>query len=322
MDHVGWGIIGTGDVAERKGGPALYLADRSELIAVASRTKSRAMEFAKRHGDPIVYDSAEALLRDERINAVYVATHPNTHAAYAEMAAAAGKHVLCEKPMAMTVEETQRMIDVCRDNRVSLSVAFYRREFPVIRKLKELLTAGSIGEILSVHVVNFVPFQSPDANPWRLDPGTAGGGILMDIGSHRFDLLCDFFGRPQSVFGQTAGQKLTSRLDDAAVVGFRFENNVLGMSSFQWNTPIARDDLEVVGTEGIVKIHDLSGSASLTLQRREGSEIWTFTAPDPVHLPFVEKLVQHLLDGAPNPCDGESGALPNEIIGQISIGGR
>ena len=317
---VRWGIIGTGDVAERKGGPALYLADRSELVAVTSRTLARAQAFAEQHGNPRVHDDVESLLADANVDAVYVATHPDSHANLTTAAANAGKHVLCEKPMAMSVAQTQQMVEVCRAKQVSLSIAFYRREFSVIKKLGELLKDKAIGELLSVTIQNHTPFATSDPEPWRLDFRRSGGGMLMDVGSHRLDLITHLFGMPNQVTGFAAGQTLSTQVDDAAAVSFRFENGMLGSANFHWNTPISRDDLMVVGTDGVLSITDLSGNAQLALETVEGTEYWSFSAPSPVHLPFVQRVVDHLLDGAPNPCSGEEGALVNHLLESLSTG--
>ena len=314
---VRWGIIGTGDVAERKSGPALYKADRSELVAVMNRTRSRAEEFAQRHGCPRVYDTVDALLADANLDAVYIATHPDTHADLTVQAAMAGKHVLCEKPMAMSLAETDRMFEVCQAQQVSLTVAFYRREFPVVKKLKHLLDARAIGRPLSICVDNYTPFSTQDSDPWRLDVTRSGGGMLMDVGSHRLDLMAHLFGMPEEIRGFASRQCLSSEVEDAAAMALRFAGDVLGSANFHWNTSVSRDELTVVGTDGVLSIGDLSGSAELTLVSLAGRERWTLPAPTPVHLPLVEKVVEHLLDGTTNPCSGEQGAIPNAIIEQL-----
>ena len=227
-----WGIIGTGDVAERKGGPALYKAERSSLVAVTNRTLEKANAFAARHGNPTVYASAEELVASDEVDAVYVATAPDSHTEFTKLAAQAGKHVLCEKPMAMSVEEAQQMIGVCAEHNVSLVLAFYRRVFPVVQKMKSLLDDGAIGRPLSIFVQTYAPFASPSAVPWRLDPKVSGGGFLMDMGSHRFDLFVHFFGEAESVTGFAEKQTLSTEIDDAATVSIRFANGVLGTASF------------------------------------------------------------------------------------------
>ena len=316
-DTIRWGIIGTGDVADRKGGPALYLAKRSQLVAVTSRTRDRAEAFAERHGDPRVEDDVESMLRND-IDAVYVATHPNTHLDYVTRCAAAGKHVLCEKPMAMSPTEAEQMVTACQSHGVSLCVAFYRRSFPVVQQLRELLVAGRIGQPLSVHVDTYSPFASQDPHPWRLDPHQSGGGFVMDMGSHRFDLMAHLFGAPTEVRGILATQTPGWVVDDAAMVAFRFPEDVLGSARFHWNTPISRDSLTVVGTQGVVHIDDLSARGEMTLETPSQQESWSLPASSPTHLGLVEQFVHHLLDGEPNPnpCSspGQDGAEVNRMM--------
>ena len=108
-----WGIIGTGDVAEFKSGPAFYAAENSQLVAVMNRTKAKAVDFASRHGEPEVFDTAEALVQSSNVDAVYIGTAPDSHLYLTELSAKYEKHVLCEKPMARSIEECEAMIDVC-----------------------------------------------------------------------------------------------------------------------------------------------------------------------------------------------------------------
>src|SRR2546425_11636359 len=119
-----WGMIGCGNVTEVKSGPALQKATGSSLVAVMRRTGHLARDYAARHGVPKWYDDAEALIKDAEVDAVYVATPPASHKQYTLMAAAAGKPVYVEKPMALSFGECQAMIAACRDARVSLFVAY------------------------------------------------------------------------------------------------------------------------------------------------------------------------------------------------------
>jgi 1,5-anhydro-D-fructose reductase (1,5-anhydro-D-mannitol-forming) len=139
MDQVRWGIIGCGNVTEVKSGPGLQKAKGSSLVAVMRRQGALAEDYARRHGVPRWYDDAQALIDDPQVNAVYVATPPSSHCAYTLQAAQAGKPVYVEKPMARTYAECQTMIGACRDARVPLFVAYYRRMLPRFLKVKELI---------------------------------------------------------------------------------------------------------------------------------------------------------------------------------------
>lgn len=310
---VRWGMIGTGDVTERKSGPALYQADRSELVAVTNRTLSRAEDYAARHGNPTVYASASQLLADADIDAVYIATPPSSHAELTIQTAMAGKHVFCEKPMANSVEECQQMIDVCKRQNVSLAIAYYRRYFPVVQKIKSLLEAGEVGRPLRVSATTISQFQSNDSQPWRLDATVAGGGFLMDVGTHRFDLMAYLFGNALRVRGLVGTQTLAATVDDAATVCLEFDDGVQGSAAFHWNCPVSRDTLEIVGTKGILSTDSLSNEGRLELETTSGKQLWHLPAVQPVHLQLIQRFVDHLLDGTPNPLSGESGMLATSI---------
>src|SRR5687768_17696565 len=124
MKPIRWGIIGCGDVTEVKSGPALQNAEHSRLVAVMRRTGSLARDYAERHGVPRWYDDADALIGDPEVDAVYVATPPDSHKDYTLRAARAGKPVYVEKPMALNFAECQAMVQACRDAGVPLFVAF------------------------------------------------------------------------------------------------------------------------------------------------------------------------------------------------------
>ena len=314
MNKIRWGIIGTGDVAARKGGPALYMAERSELVAVTNRTHERAEQFSNQHGRPRVYRDIEALLADRDVDAVYVATPPDSHADLTCRIAAQGKHVLCEKPMALSFTECDRMVAACEEHQVSLAVAYYRRFFPVVGAMEKLLRDGAIGTPLRISVRTAAQFRSDVTNPWRLQASIAGGGFLMDMGSHRFDLMAHFFGLPQCTTAIVRTQTAGRHVDDAATVAFEFADGVLGSAEFHWNSPIGRDTLEIMGTHGAIMTDSLSDAGRLTLETSLGKELWRLPAEAPVHLRLVQAFVDHLLDGTPNPLPGTSGKLATQML--------
>lgn len=316
MQMIHWGLIGTGDVADRKGGPALD-QDRSKLVAVTNRSLERAQRFANRHGGPVVYRTTAELLADPQIDAVYIATPPSSHAELTVQAAVAGKHVLCEKPMATTVADGRRMIDACASNDVALTIAFYRRTFPVVEKLQSLLKSGAIGKPLSIEAQTFSGFSSSVTDPWRLDASISGGGFLADVGSHRFDLFVSLFGAPEGVAGFAERQLISEAVDDASVVTMRFPGGILGQARFHWNTPIARDTLTIVGSAGLLSIQNLSDRGELTLETPAGKQHWKLSASAPVHAGLVKRMVSHLLDDDANPCPGHEALVTTQMISQI-----
>ncbi len=308
MDEVRWGIIGCGDVAEHKGGPALYNVAHSRLVAVMSRRAGRAEDFARRHHAKRYYTNVEALLADDEVNAVYVATPPNVHAELTEQAARAGKHVLCEKPMAMTVAECRRMIQACRDHGVQLMIAYYRRFFPVVIKMKETVEAGVIGRPVRARaaVADFYTPRADGERKWLTEKNTAGGGFLTDVATHRLDLLAFFLGKVREVAAFVDTQHFDFDVDDASVLVMRFDNGTHATGAFNWNVGASIDEFEICGTRGRLLAHNL-GAGQLDVVADGTVTSHSLPAPGITHLGLVEHFVECLRTGRPNALPGEEG---------------
>ena len=172
VERVRWGIIGVGNVTERKSGPGFQQAERSELVAVMRRNGDLAADYARRNDVPRWYDDADELINDPQVDAVYVATPPDSHREYAVRVAQAGKPVYVEKPMARTALECEDMISACDEAGVGLFVAYYRRAMPRFATVKELLDSGRIGRAS----VGQHPQRAAGARWTR--PATGGGGSI------------------------------------------------------------------------------------------------------------------------------------------------
>src|SRR2546421_2382921 len=144
MNKLSWGLIGCGDIARKRGAPALRDSADCDLVAVSRGRVELAETFAREFGVRKWYSAWQELLLDQEIDAVYIATPVNLHVSQTIAAAEAGKHVLCEKPMAMNVSECDRMIAAARANKVKLGVAYYRHFYPVIERVKEIIQASEI----------------------------------------------------------------------------------------------------------------------------------------------------------------------------------
>src|SRR6478672_1811075 len=147
-----WGIIGCGDVTELKSGPAFNKVPDSVLTAVMRRDVVKAKDYATRHNVPKWYSDAHQLINDPDIDAIYVATPPDSHEQYTLDSIAAGKPVYVEKPMALNVAASKRMAETSRKNNIKVCVAHYRREQPLFKKIKELVDSGAIGKIKYVNL--------------------------------------------------------------------------------------------------------------------------------------------------------------------------
>ena len=252
---VKWGIIGCGDVTEIKSGPAFQKVDNSELVAVMRRNGEKAADYAKRHHVPKWYDDAEKLIHDPDINAIYVATPPSTHAAYAIKSMKAGKPVYVEKPMAMNVDECQQMIDTSKKTGVPLFVAYYRRVLPLFVKLKGLMDMNAIGDVKMINLILHLPAKPEELEGeagWRVDPSISGGGHFHDLAAHQLDYLDYIFGPIKEVKGVATNQAGLYPTEDVVSAVFQFESGVLGTGSWCFTVPEkqAMDVTEIVGSKG------------------------------------------------------------------------
>ena len=184
---INWGFIGAGLVADKALAPAIESARNANLYAVASRDKSKAAAL----GPEIAYDNYDALINDPKVDAVYISLPNNLHKPLAIKALKAGKHVLCEKPLAMSYIEAQEMFDVAKENQRLLVEAIWFRWHPRTIKAVQVITAGEIGELLKVDAT--FTFQNSTVSNYRFDP-IQGGGALLDLGPYPLHLLAALAG--------------------------------------------------------------------------------------------------------------------------------
>jgi predicted dehydrogenase len=279
-----WGIIGCGDVTEVKSGPAFLRVPGCELVAVMRRTATLAKDYAHRHSVPRWSCDAEDLLRAPDIDAIYIATHPNTHAEYACRAAAAGKAVYVEKPMAADVTECRTMISACESAGVPLWVAYYRRALPRFQRVRDLIEEGAIGDI---RAVNSIRCQAPRSAAWQNCAGLSGGGWFFDAACHTLDWLDYLFGPLRDVRGVAVGQ---GRLEDTVVASYRLDGDVIGSGTWCFDAGTDVDRTTIIGTEGTIA---LSISAPDPIDLIRGADREQLAIPDPphVHEPLVRTIV-------------------------------
>jgi predicted dehydrogenase len=312
-DTVRWGIIGCGDVTERKSGPGFGRAEHSALVAVMRRDGAKAADYAKRHGVPRWYDDAEKLIRDPEVDAVYVATPPGAHLEYALRVAAAGKPCYVEKPMARAHGECERMIAAFEAARLPLFVAYYRRALPRFVRVKELLDGGAIGRVTGCRYrMSRLFFPNPEPQ-WRLDPAQSGGGIFLDIGSHVLDLLDHLLGEFVE-YGGSAQTTGVTPVEDIVAVHFRTNRGVIGSASWNFAASTKEELLEIDGTEGRLSMEVL-GWSPVTLSRGE-AVVETFDIPDPPHIqqPLIQTVVNDLLGRGTCPSTGTSAARTTAVM--------
>jgi 1,5-anhydro-D-fructose reductase (1,5-anhydro-D-mannitol-forming) len=314
MNQVRWGIIGCGNVTEVKSGPGFQRAENSSLTAVMRRDAAKARDYAERHGVGRFYARAEDLIADPEVDAVYVATPPSSHLELALQVAAAGKPCLVEKPMARNHGECLAMIDAFQSRGVPLFVAYYRRALPRFLKVRELIAAGAIGQLTSVHIVHTDRLaRNESARGWRFDPEIAGAGLFLDLASHGLDLL-DFFAGPirfASGFAVNTGKSYGA--EDVTAACFEFECGAVGTGIWNFNADGPANGIFLTGSEGM--IHTPVFTDGDVFLRRDGkSETLTFRNPPHIHQPFIQTLVNQLLGSGICESTGDSGARTSRIM--------
>ena len=315
MDRVRWGIIGVGDVTERKSGPGFKQAERSELVAVMRRNGELAADYARRNNVPRWYDDADELINDPEVDAVYVATPPDSHKEYAVRVAQAGKPVYVEKPMARTALECEEMISACDAAGVGLFVAYYRRAMPRFATVKELLDSGRIGQLRAVTVRNERPGQADEAGHggWRVDPQVSGGGHFVDLGSHLLDLLDWLLGPVTHAAGVATNRGGRYPAEDLVTAAFSFRSGVEGVGVWNYDSFQYKDQVEIIGTAGALRFSCFADDP-LRLHTARGVQRIEAPYPDTVQLPLIQTVVDALTGLGESPSNGHSAVRTARVI--------
>lgn len=320
-----WGIIGVGNVCEKKSGPAFQNIEGSTLVAVMRRTGNLAADFAKRHGVPKWYDDAEKLINDPDINAIYIATPPDGHAHYTALSAAAGKPVYVEKPMARTHQECLNMIAACETAGVPLFVAYYRRALPNYLKIKALIEEGAIGDIRFIDIKIHKSIhpdkvsQSQNIENWRTKPEIAGAGYFYDLASHQLDFLDFLFGPIEKAQGIAKNFGNVYPAEDTTLGTFTFENGILGIGSwcFAVSENAQLDKTTIYGSKGTIEFPFFTGfDVTLNIEGKN-SKIFKFDIPLSIQQPLIQTIVEELKGVGKCPSTGVSGARTNWVMAQI-----
>ncbi|MBN1963494.1 MAG: Gfo/Idh/MocA family oxidoreductase [Anaerolineae bacterium] len=319
MDTVRWGIIGCGNVTEVKSGPALQQTGHSELVAVMRRDGEKARDYAARHGVPKWYDDADALIHDPDVNAVYIATPPDSHAEYTRRVAAAGKPVYVEKPLARTHAECQQMITACESAGVSLYAAYYRRCLPRFLKIRDLIEGGAIG---AVRLVSITYTRRPLADldpadlPWRVRPEIAGGGLFVDLASHMLDFLDYALGPIARARGFAVNQGGRYPAEDSVSGSFDFASGALGSGSWCFTAYEDRDRTEITGTAGCITYATFDESP-VELTNAEGTQRYAIANPPHIQGPLIQTVVDDLRGVGQCPSTGASAARTSWVMDQL-----
>lgn len=315
---VRWGLIGCGDIARKRVAPALVGGQACELIAVSRARSELAASFARQFGAPRWYSDWRDMLRDDEIDAVYIATPVNLHREQTTAAADAGKHVLCEKPMALTVKECDLMIAACARNNVTLGIAYYRHFYPVVARIREIVASDEIGKPVLIEFHAFERFNpSPGADRyWLLDPEKAGGGPMMDFGCHRIEILVNLFGDPQLVKGINSKALFSRDVEDTATALLGYASGMQAIVSVTHAALEPRDALDIYGSKGSLHIPVLN-EGTMRVVTGAGERVEKAPPDTNIHLPLIEDFTAAVLEKRQPGVDGSTGKAVAEIVAAL-----
>lgn len=322
LETVHWGIIGCGDVCERKSGPPMYLTPHSALTAVMRRDGTKAADFARRHGAARFYTDADQLIADPQVDIVYVATPHSTHKELTIRALEAGKPVYVEKPMAMNHAECLEMLEAAERCGQKLFVAYYRRALPYFRKIRELLDAGLIGTPLRAEVRYLRPAgpedRDPDHLPWRLRRETGGDGYFYDMAPHTLDILDFLLGEIASAEGMKSNVGGLYEVDDTVAATMRFRSGLFatGIWCFVARPGETEDSVVISGSRGSIRFSTFAFTP-IELTTAEGVQRFPFAPPAYIQGPMIETIVAELRGEGCCPSTGSSAARTSRVMDEI-----
>lgn len=323
MKQINWGFIGCGEVTEKKSGPAFNEVMGSKVVAVFSRSQTKAKSYAERHKIEKWYTDAQSLIDDPDVNAIYIATPPSAHATFAIMAMRAGKPCYIEKPLAASYEDCVRINRISEQTGVPCFVAYYRRYLPYFKKVKELMDANTIGKVLTVQVRFAVPPRDLDAKlnnqlPWRLQSHISGGGYFYDLAPHQLDLLQYFFGVIVKAHGYTANRVGFYDVEDTVNAAFRFENGLTGSGAwcFAAHESAREDRIEIFGTQGRLSF-SVYTYAPIRVSTSEGTKDIEVPLPSYVQLPIIKSVIEDLQGYGVCDCSSVSATPTNWVMDRI-----
>ncbi len=275
MRKVKWGVIGCGGIADRRMIPGMLNADNVELVAVMDTNYEVAERVKEKHGAKYAFSTVDELLELSEIEAVYIATPVFCHLEQVKKAAKAKKHILLEKPLGLNSAEAERIKEICEKEDVLLGAGFMMRYSAYHQKLKELVSNGDLGEIVSARA-QFTCWYPEAENCWRQEKKLSGGGALMDLGIHQIDIIHYITGlKAKEVTAFTGNQIFKYGVEDSGSILMRLSNGAMCYVESNFNVPDSASvsKLEIYGTKGSACLYN-------TLAQEDGGRLELVLADD------------------------------------------
>ena len=310
---LGWGVLSTSNIGRIAVNPAIQASSNGELLAVASRDEDKAQAFAADLKIPTSYGSYEALLDDERIEAVYNPLPNSLHKEWTIKAAERGKHILCEKPLALNSAECREMEAVAASNGVKLLEAFMYRFHPRTEKVLEMIHGGAVGDLRQIRSTLTFPLDRPKDIRWD---ASLGGGALMDVGCYCINVSRTMAGR-EPVEVRAMANFLEGGVDKQMAGTLRFENGML--AHFDCSLTMERSEVyHVQGDDGHVRVQNAyrPGLEKVAIEQFDVENELTTTWVDGAdeYKLMVEHFADCVLNGSPLRYSAEEAALNMKVI--------
>ena len=303
-----WGIIGASGIAHRRTMPAINMTKGNELHALMVRDIDRAEALAQEHGAVHYYASVDGLLSDPDVDAVYIAAPVYLHYQLALQAAQYRKHILCEKPMAMSVDECRHILDACQRHNAHLQICFLLRFHPWFHQIRNLIASGDLGQVIQARasLLKWYPIQ---AGLWRRDPARSGGGVLMDIGAHVIDLSTYLLGDVSKVAAFVNSRTTGMDVEETATVFMQTRSGAHVIVDTSFVVPHSGAMLEIYGTKGSVFV---TGGPEWKMKTYLNDSMREESSP-------YENLYKPQVEHFSNCIDGQEEPLAPGIVGLKNI---
>ena len=304
-----WGLIGASTIASEWMIDAIRAQAGHEIAAVLSGDRTRGADYARRHGIDTCHTELDALVGDAGLDAVYISTTNEKHRPQALAAIAAGKHVLCEKPLAMSVAEAREMVAAAAARSVILATNHHLRCAGSHIAIRELITAGRVGRVLSLRVFHAVELPE-HLRGWRINDASAGGGVIPDITVHDADTVRFYLDEdPLEVVSRAGASGMGDGVEDSVMSVWSMPSGVMVQSHESFTHPYARTGIEVHGTEGSIVARDVMTQrpvGEITLSNADGDHAIEFSPHNLYEHAVAAFAAAAAGDGRPA-ADGEDG---------------
>lgn len=314
-----WGIIGCGDVTEVKSGPPYYKIEGFSLHAVMRRDITKAKEYAERHQVPKYYSNAEDLINDNEIDAIYIATPPDSHKYYGLKVAAAGKPCCIEKPLSPNYKDSLAIVNAFKKVNQPLFVAYYRRTLPRFLQIKDWIDSEKIGTIRHINWQLCKPANDLDlkrVNNFRTDVTIAPGGYFDDLASHGLDLFTYFLGDITDAKGISINQQKLYTAKDAISACWIHENGITGTGNWNFGTYSNVDKVEIYGEKGVIEFSIFDEAPVKLISKNEQLSL-TINHPEHVQYHHVEAMRDYFLANTKHPSTGNTGLHTSWVMDKI-----